>query len=161
MPGRVSVRNSRASGVSAKPSTQSLKSRASSTRNSALAVDLPDEGPSTVLRQHICGIFGDAQRGTATQRKLAVILRKIQEECCYDVDTSKKGKKGKKGKEYSLADGEVEFGEDDFNEEVGRCLLRVLPVKKSEPVGDRIVRFIGLFLKYASDKGSIHFVQCA
>ncbi|KAF2096200.1 ARM repeat-containing protein [Rhizodiscina lignyota] len=141
MPGRVSVRQSqRASAVSRKSSTQTLKSRASSTRNSAQAVEIPDEGASTTLRQHICGIFGDAQRGTATQRKLAVILRKIQEECCYEV------------KEYSLDDGEAEFGEDNFNEEIARCLIRVLPVKKSEPVGDRTVRFLGLFLKYASDK---------
>lgn len=162
MPARVSIRNSqRASGVSRKSSTQTLqsqrstqtlKSRASSARPSALAVEIPDEGPVTVLRTHICGIFGDAQKGTATQRKLAVILRKIHEECCYEVDPKQK-KKGKKAKDYSLAEGDAEFDEEDFNNEVARCVLRVLPVKKSEPIGDRIVRFLGLFLKYASDKG--------
>jgi condensin complex subunit 3 len=30
-----------------------------------------------------------------------------------------------------------------------------LGIKKSEPVGDRLVKFIGLFLKHASEKGRI------
>jgi condensin complex subunit 3 len=37
---------------------------------------------------------------------------------------------------------------------VGRCVVRILGIKKSEPVGDRLIRFLGLFLKYASEKGS-------
>ncbi|OCK82138.1 ARM repeat-containing protein, partial [Lepidopterella palustris CBS 459.81] len=126
---------------SRKSSTQTLKSRASaSTRTSALAVEIPDEGPTTSLRSQICSIFADAQRNTATQRKLIINLRKIQEACCYEPTKPRKQQK------YE------DFGEREFNEEIGRCFIRVLPVKKSEPVGDRIVRFLGLFLKHASEK---------
>jgi len=76
-----------------------------------------------------------------TQRKAAVNLRKVQEACCYEPVNPRKKQR------------DEEFGEGEFNAEVGRCVLRVLGVKKSEPVGDRIVRFLGLFLKMASDKG--------
>lgn len=86
-------------------------------------------------------MFADAQRSTATQRKAAVNLRKVQEACCYEPVNPRKKQR------------DEEFGEGEFNAEVGRCVLRVLAVKKSEPVGDRIVRFLGLFLKMASDKG--------
>ncbi|OCL15001.1 hypothetical protein AOQ84DRAFT_428630 [Glonium stellatum] len=143
MPGRVSARSTRssASAVSRKSSTQTLKSRASaSTRTSAFAVEIPDEGPTTSLRTQICSIFGDAQRSTATQRKLVINLRKVQEACCYEPT--------KPGKHQEYED----FGEPEFNEEFGRCIIRVLAVKKSEPVGDRIIRFLGLFLKHASEK---------
>lgn len=49
---------------------------------------------------------------------------------------------------------EEEFGEDNFNVEVARCVLRLMGVKKSEGVGDRLVKFLGLFLRRATDKGS-------
>lgn len=148
MPGRVSARSQRSSGaVSRKSSTATLKSRASSTRTSAHAVEIPDEGPTTSLREQTCAVFADAQRTTATQRKLVISLRKVQEACCYEPVKPKKRR------------DEEDFGEDGFNAEVGRCFLRVLGVKKSEPVGDSIVRFLGLFLKVASEKG-IHQYHC-
>lgn len=68
-------------------------------------------------------------------------LRKIQEACCYEPLPSKKSQK------------EHDFDEDEFNAEVVRCVIRVLPIRKSESVGDRIVKFLGLFLKLASEKG--------
>jgi condensin complex subunit 3 len=148
MPGRTSVRAnlrnrfSDAATVSRKSSAQTLKSRASSTRTSALAVQIPDEGESTSLREHIASVFSDAQRGAATQRKSVVTLRKVQEFCCYE--TTGKGKKQQLDQEYD---------ESEFNEEFGRCVCRVLGIKKSEPVGDRLVKFVGLFLKHASEKG--------
>ncbi|KAF2728237.1 hypothetical protein EJ04DRAFT_556889 [Polyplosphaeria fusca] len=142
MPGRPSGRSARSSAatVNRKSSTQTLKSRASSTRTSAYAVEVPDEGPDTSLRTQICQIFGDAQKTTATQRKLVVSLRKIQEACAYEPQNPKK---------KATHD---DFDEGDFNNEVARCVLRVLGVKKSEPVGDRIIRFLGVFLKHAIEK---------
>lgn len=154
MPGRVSARSTRSStsAVSRKSSTQTLKSRTTSARQSALAVEVPDEGPENSLRSRIASIFAEAQRSIATQRKLCVNLRKIQEGCCYEpVSTGKKGKSGSSGLE--------DFGEEEFNEEIGRCVLRVLPVKKSESVGDKIVKFLGLFLKHASEKGEVKRLQ--
>jgi condensin complex subunit 3 len=148
MPGRTSVRanlrGNRTSDatVSRKSSTQTLKStRASSTRSSAFAVQIPDEGPSTSLREQVATVFGDAQRGNATQRKSVVTLRKLQEICCYEPTKPRK---------HAL---DQEYEETDFNEEVGRCLLRILGIRKSEPVGDRLIKFLGLFLKHASEKG--------
>ncbi len=67
-------------------------------------------------------------------------LRKIQEACCYE-PTSKKNKIGAE-----------EFDEDQFTYEFTRCVLRVMPVKKSESVGERAIRFIGLFLRHANEK---------
>jgi condensin complex subunit 3 len=100
------------------------------------------------LRTQVAQVFGDAQKTTATQRKLVVNLRKIQEACCFEpLETGKKG--GKKGKD----EAQEAFDEEDFNNEVVRCVLRVMAVKKSEPVGDRVIRFLGVFLKHASEKG--------
>lgn len=69
-----------------------------------------------------------------------ISLRKIQEACCYEPTSAKN---------TSME----EFGEDDFNVEIARCLIRLMTVKKSEGVGERVVRFVGGFLKHASDKG--------
>lgn len=141
MPGRVSTRTSTASRLSRKSSVPTLGSRASTaSRISAPTVVIPDEGPSNALRAQICTIFGDAQKTTAGHRKLVISLRKIQEACCYE--PTKPGKQGGDG-----------FEEDDFNVEIARCVIRLVGVKKSEGVGDRIVRFLGLFLRHASEKG--------
>jgi condensin complex subunit 3 len=141
MPGRASTRSTRTSGASTTKST-----RASSARQSANAVEIPDDGPLTSLRTQVAQVFGDAQKTTATQRKLVVNLRKIQEACCYEPPTTNKGKKGKD-------EVQEDFDEEEFNTEVGRCVVRILSIKKSEPVGDRLIRFLGLFLKFAQEKG--------
>ena len=49
--------------------------------------------------------------------------------------------------------GEHNSQEDDFNFEMARCVLRIMGVKKSEPAGDRLIRFLGLFLRHANEKG--------
>jgi condensin complex subunit 3 len=142
MPGRASTRSTRTSGASTK------STRASSARQSANAVEIPDDGPVTSLRTQVAQVFGDAQKTTATQRKLVVNLRKIQEACCYEPPTTNKGKKGKD-------EVQEDFDEEEFNTEVGRCVVRILSIKKSEPVGDRLIRFLGLFLKFAQEKGKL------
>lgn len=76
-----------------------------------------------------------------------VRLRKVQEQCCYEPPTRKKD------------DQPFEFSEEDFNSEFNRCAIRVLGVKKTEGAGDRVVRFIGLFLKTASEKDAAIFTQ--
>jgi condensin complex subunit 3 len=73
---------------------------------------------------------------------LVITLRKIQKACCYESQNPKQRIRQLE-----------EFGEEEFNEEVGRCVLRVLGVKKSEPVGDRVVRFLGVFLQRANEEG--------
>ena len=101
---------------------------------------IPEEGPDSPLRTQISGIFNDAQRTTAGHRKLVVGLRKIQENCMNEPSNGKQEREN--------------WGEDDFNAELARCVLRLLGVKKSESAGDRIVRFIGFFLRHASEKGT-------
>ncbi|KAL6695174.1 nuclear condensing complex subunit [Trichoderma pleuroticola] len=97
------------------------------------------ETPNSALRNQVCAIFRDAQRTTATHRKLAVNLRKIQESCCYEPVNTKNP-------------SEDQFDEKAFNHEFVRCVLRIMPVKKAESVGEKLIRFIGLFLRHASDK---------
>lgn len=86
-------------------------------------------------------IFDDAQKTTAAHRKLVVRLRRIQEACCF-------------GAPEDQSHGE--FEEDDFNVEIARCVIRLMGVKKSEGAGDRIMRFLGLFLHHATEKGRVH-----
>jgi condensin complex subunit 3 len=95
-----------------------------------------------VLRTQIRQIFSDAQNTTATQRKLQTMLRKLQERCCYDTRDDKKGRREEEG-----------FTEEEFNSEIERCLLRTLVIKKGENVGDRVIRFLALFLEHAAEKG--------
>lgn len=137
MPGRVSTRLPTASRVSHKASTQILASRKSTT---SPTIVVPDEGPTSDLRTQICNVFSDAQKSAAGHRKLIVGLRKIQEACCYE--PTGRGKPSRQ-----------EFNEDDFNVEIARCVIRLIGVKRSEAVGDRIVRFLGFYLRYASEKG--------
>ena len=143
MPGRVSTRSSRTSAaVSHKSSVQTLNSRASTaSRISSPYIEVPDESADNELRTQISTIFRDAQRTTASHRKLVINLRKIQEACCYEPTSNQKNKTGAE-----------DFDEEQFTYEFTRCVLRVMPVKKSESVGERSIRFIGLFLRHANEK---------
>ncbi|ROT38811.1 condensin subunit Cnd3 [Sodiomyces alkalinus F11] len=135
MPGRAPGRSTRTStAVSHKSSAMDVDSRASSA-----SPDAPTEAPDNALRHQICNIFRDAQKNTASHRKLIVSLRKIQEQCCYEPANPKK------------ADTNV-FNETTFNNEFVRCALRVMPVKKTESAGEKVIRFIGLFLRHSNDK---------
>ncbi|KAK4146347.1 nuclear condensing complex subunit [Dichotomopilus funicola] len=134
-------------GTRASTTTSRASSAAAAAHHNA---DIPDETPDNALRTQVAAVFRDAQRTTATHRKLAVTLRKIQEACCYEPTSVRKpsGGAGTGGGSASIAD----FDEDDFNAEFTRCALRVMPIKKSEGVGEKTVRFIGLFLRHAVDK---------
>ncbi|KAI1654507.1 condensin subunit Cnd3 [Daldinia decipiens] len=130
MPARSSARSTRTTGA--------VSSKASR-RVSSSSIDIPEETPDSQLRTQICAIFRDAQKTTAAHRKLVINLRKIHEACCYEPTRPDKT-------------STTEFDETDFNTEFTRCVLRVMPVKKSEGVGEKIIRFIGLFLRHANDK---------
>ncbi|KAL5340631.1 nuclear condensing complex subunit [Aspergillus crustosus] len=152
MPSRVSARST--SSATRKGSTQTTGSRAgSATPSFAIPEEpaLPEAIPN--LRRDVCAIFADAQRSTTGHRKLVVRLRKIQETCCgISQKTSKKGSKDAEAHTERLIPGEETIPEKEFNVEVGRCVLRILTIKKTEPVGDRILRFLGNFLTHGSEK---------
>lgn len=141
MPTRVSTRSGRAStALSEKSSAATLKGRASvASRASASSLDIPEETEDSALRSQVASVFRDAQRNTATHRKLAVTLRKLQEACCYEPTSAK-------------SNPATDFDEKDFNSEFIRSVLRIMPVKKSEVVGEKTIRFIGLFLRHSGDK---------
>lgn len=109
---------------------------------------LPSSSPN--LRRDVCAIFADAQRSTTGHRKLMVRLRKLQEICCGIYQKNKKGTD--REQEDIVIPEEATVAEKEFNVEVGRCVLRILPIKKSEPVGDRVLRFLDTFLAHAYDK---------
>ncbi|KAK1750709.1 condensin subunit-like protein [Echria macrotheca] len=144
MPARTSRSARTSAAVSHKSSVSNFNPRAStaSRASSTANPDIPQEAPDNALRPHIAGVFREAQRTTASHRKLAVTLRKVQEACCYEPTSKKK----------STATAVGDFDENDFNVEFLRCVLRVMPVKKSEAVGEKAIRFIGLFLRHAVDK---------
>lgn len=87
--------------------------------------------PSVVLnnpQKTIQTIFQESQKSAATHRKLVNSLRTVQLTCTQ------------------------QNNEEAFNAEFIRCLNRVLPVRKSEPTADRVVKFIGHFIQHVQDK---------
>jgi len=145
MPARTSRSARSSAAVSHKSSVSNFNPRGStaSRASSNANADIPHETPDNALRTQIASVFHEAQRTTASHRKLAVTLRKIQEACCFEPTSTKK---------TAAAQSAADFHEDDFNTEFLRCVLRVMPVKKSEGVGEKTIRFIGLFLRHAVDK---------
>ncbi|ODA82693.1 hypothetical protein RJ55_01201 [Drechmeria coniospora] len=140
MPARTSTRLSRpSSAISKKPSATTLGSRASGvSRASLVPVEYVDT-PGSPLRTQICTVFRDAQRTTATHRKLAVTLRKMHESCSYEPA-------------HARASSTDLDDEEAFNREFIRCVLIIMPVKKTESVGERSIRFIGFYLRHSVDK---------
>ena len=90
--------------------------------------------PGVVLnnpQKTIQTIFQESQKSAATHRKLVNSLRTVQLTCTQ------------------------QNNEEAFNAEFIRCLNRVLPVRKSEPTADRVVKFIGHFIQHVQDKSSL------
>lgn len=147
MPGRSS---------STRPSSAASTRKSSVPPTSAPTVYIPEEPAlpttSASLRSNVVEIFADAQRAITGHRKLAIKLRKIQEVCCGLRVAKVDGKKGSRLSEIpDLAGGGLP--EKELNIEICRCLIRVVPVKKAEGAADRVIKFLGTFLKAATDKG--------
>ena len=110
-------------------------------------MDEDDGEEPTLLREYIGAIFADSYKTTTGHRKLVVRLRKCLEQCCYaPEELAKKSKKN--GGERAL----IEYDEEDFVREVKRCVIRILGVKKTEGAGEKMVRFLGLFLRESSER---------
>ncbi|CAI7678487.1 Armadillo-like helical [Penicillium manginii] len=148
MPGRVAARST--SAATRRSSAQPSTGRAPSVTPSFAIPEeaaLPSSSPN--LRRDVCALFADAQRSTTGHRKLVVRMRKLQE-ICAGIAQKKKGKDQEP--EPVVIPEEETIAEKEFNVEVGRCMLRILPIKKSEPVGDRVLRFLDTFLAHAAEK---------
>lgn len=161
MPGRVSARSTSAPTRRSSAQPSASGGRAASVTPSFVIPEEPaPPEASPNLRRDICVIFADAQRSTTGHRKLVVRLRKLQEICCgISTKKTKKDGKGPEVQEELLLPSEETIPEKEFNVEVGRCLLRILPIKKTEPVGDRILRFVGTFLSHATEKDTEIFAS--
>ncbi|EPS34960.1 hypothetical protein POX_a00071 [Penicillium oxalicum] len=155
MPGRVAARST--SSATRRSSAQPSTGRAGSVTP---AFTIPEEpalpSSSANLRRDLCAIFADAQRSTTGHRKLVVRIRKLQEICCGIYQ--KKKDTDQEAVDIVLPE-EATVAEKEFNVEVGRCVLRILPIKKSEPVGDRVLRFLDTFLAHACEKDNELFAS--
>lgn len=125
------------------PSSSGRKPSVTIKDNRTVSVAVPPfrftDAQENSLRPKIAAIFRDAQRNTATHRKLVVNLRKIHETCCYEPADK-------------MTDSSNDSDEEIFNKEFIRCVLRVMPIKKAESVGEKSIRFVGFFLRHAGDK---------
>jgi condensin complex subunit 3 len=86
-------------------------------------------------------IFEQVQSSTANHAKNFVALRKLHVEAAAEVKEIQKGR------------GLQLVGEAAFREAFLQATVRILPVKKGVAVADRVVRFIGGYIKHINKKG--------
>ncbi len=96
------------------------------------------------LGTSICQIFDQASGNVANHRKNFVELHKVHTELAQFTESLMKGKR----ELVKLV------GEKDFQDTFKRSLARIFPLKKGEPAGDRIVKFVGGYIKHLNEKGS-------
>ncbi|ORY04342.1 hypothetical protein K493DRAFT_253568 [Basidiobolus meristosporus CBS 931.73] len=93
---------------------------------------------ASALAENVPRIFQEVQKTVANHRKLANVLRKLQEKA------SQVGKR--------KLDNQFLSGEQSFNLEFTRNLSKILPVKKREPAVDRVIKFVQTFIQYSQEK---------
>jgi condensin complex subunit 3 len=106
---------------------------------------MPGKNKSTAssepLEIAIPKIFDQVQNSTANHGKNYVALRKLHVEAAAQVKEVQKGR------------GLQLVGEKAFQDVFLNCMLPVLSVKKGVFVADRVVRFIGSYVKFICTKG--------
>jgi condensin complex subunit 3 len=110
-------------------------------RNKQSAQDVKPPTPETYT-SHIPEIFQQVQTSTANHNKNCVALAKLFSGCAgiYEEVQSRGG-------------GIRLTGEKAFQLMFARMVNNVLPIKKGVSNADRVIRFIGSFVKYITDKG--------
>jgi condensin complex subunit 3 len=93
------------------------------------------------LQESIAAIFDQAQLTLANHRKNCVALYKLHQQAAAVTQTSKKD-------DVIKLVGERAFG-DAFVDMVNRVLI----VKKGPATADRVVRFVGSYVKFMNEKG--------
>jgi len=93
----------------------------------------------------ICQIFEQASNTAASHNKNYVVLYKIHQEFAGYMEYLKKGKR-----DLIKLTGEKQF-QDIFK----LLLTKVLPLKKGETTGDRIIKFVGGYIKYINEQGQM------
>lgn len=93
------------------------------------------------LRQSIPKIFEQAQVSTANHQKNYVALSKLHHEAAAHTESINNGESLKL------------VGEKAFEDLFVDMVMRILPVKKGTTVVDRLVKFIGGYVKFINEKG--------
>src|SRR5262245_36041265 len=93
------------------------------------------------LHTNIATIFNQVQLSLANHRKNSVALYKLHLQAGTFTQTSKSGK-------IKLV------GEQAFGDLFLGMVNRVLPVRKGPPGPDRVIKFIGSYVKFVNEKGA-------
>ncbi len=101
------------------------------------------------LASTIPTIFDQAQSSAATHKKNCVSLYKLQSSAASVTTTASKGRKQRDAESDVLLMGEKIFAETFLD-----MLSRVLVVKKGTTTADRVVKFVGTYVKFLSEKGT-------
>jgi hypothetical protein len=96
------------------------------------------EPPATAIPR----VFDQVQGSTANHQKNFVALHKVHAQAARQVEPINNGRNVKL------------VGERAFEDAVLDSLTRVLPVKKGVTVADRVVKFVGGYVKFANEKAS-------
>lgn len=94
------------------------------------------------ISQKVPPVFMQSQQTVANHRKNAVNLHKIQTQAAA-INEEVPGR------------GIKLTGEKAFNDVFMDMVNRVLPLKKGIVQADKVVKFVGTFVKYTTDKGTL------
>jgi condensin complex subunit 3 len=108
-----------------------------------MPAQLSDEEKRSQLCISVCKIFEQAGNSVASHGKNFVALYKIHIDLAEFTESFKKGKR----ELFKLV------GEKDFQDTFKGILTKIFPLKKGETIGDRVIKFVGGFVKYANEKG--------
>lgn len=100
-----------------------------------MSANTPSESDILKLHSLIADEFQDAQRSVATHRKIVASLANIQ---------------------YQAAQHGMEL---EFNKAYARYMNLVLTVKKSEPIGDRLVTLCRTFCEYTKRQCKFYLIN--
>ena len=98
------------------------------------------------LPEKVATIFDQAQTSMASHRKNCVALYKLHVQAGGVTEVVKNGKATKLVGERAFGDAFIDM------------ITRVLVIKKGPAAADRVVRFIGTYVKFTNEKGACNFV---
>jgi len=105
---------------------------------------LPEANAASVRERvsiNVPRILDQAQISVANHQKNLVALYKLQTEAAQYTESVRRG------------NGVRLIGERIFEQAVLQMLTRVLPVKKGTMQADRVVKFVGGYIKFVNEKG--------
>lgn len=111
---------------------------------SAMAPSKPDHVLDE-LYESVANIFEQAQASLANHKKNSVALFKIHAKAAEVTQPSKNG------------NGVKLVGEKAFQDVIVEMVSRVLVVKKGPANADRIVKYVGGFVRFMNEKGECFF----